>query len=507
VGVVKRVAANAALALGGVLAALVIAELAMRVAGLSYPTTTTFLRADYYTGWSHKPGITFPNPVDGLHGFVSFNRYGMRDNREYTIAKPPGTFRIAVIGDSFAEALQVPQAEDFCSVVERELARCDGLRGRKIEVLNFGVYGFGTAQELIMLRRRVLRWSPDLVVLEFYANDLGDNTRATDDSWSWGPRPYFVLQNGRLTEDDSFRSAPSIKDNVAAAEWNGRRKLRPGLAPLYGLIINSRVRELIYHFSYAPVVVPFFHLDRWIEHRVFFSPKQEPPPAPGKAAAPPAEPGTLPDARPNHAPASARPASELEQRFRWEGSLLGPPRQKEWRESWQVTERLIEEIARESHAHGARFLLMIADASAQAYPDPELRRKVLPEPVYLNRRLETLGKRDGFAVLSLAEPLQRYADAHHAFLHGVSGYMPGWGHWNVEGHRVVGELLATEICAMTRDGQANASSAQAAPARPRKAHLYRGARRRRVIAPTIASAARARSRAPAPARDARCAGR
>lgn len=460
--IVKRLAANAALALGGVIAALVIAEVAMRLAGLSYPSTTTFLRADYYTGWSHKPGITFPNPVDGLHGSVTFNRYGMRDSREYRLAKPPGTLRIAVIGDSFAEALQVPQAEDFCSIAERRLARCVGLGGKKVEVLNFGVYGFGTPQELIMLRRRVLRWSPDLVVLEFYINDLADNTRATDGAWSWGPRPYFVLKDGRLVEDDSFRSAPAIKDNVAAVEWRGARRLRPGLAPLYGLIINSRVRELIYHFSYAPVVVPLFHLDRWIEHRLFFFPKEEQrPPAASESFAPSARTArpAVPTARASKASAfGGRQTAELEQLFRYEGSLLGPPQQKVWADSWKVTEKLIEEVARESGAHGARFLLMTADGSSQVYPDPALRRRVLRDPFYLDRRLEALGERDGFAVLSLAEPLQRYADAHHAFLHGVSGFMPGWGHWNAEGNRVVGELLASKICAMVTGARTTASN-------------------------------------------------
>jgi hypothetical protein len=276
VRIIKPLAANLALALSGVIIALIITEAAMRLAGISYPTMTTFLHADYYMGWSHKPGITFPNPVDGFHGYVTFNREGMRHDREYRMAKPPDTFRIAAIGDSFTEALQVqPQTHDYCSVVEHTLPVCLALHGRKVEVLNFGVYGFGTAQELNMLRRRVLQWAPDMVVLQFYLNDLDDNTRATDVAGSWGPRPYFALQNGDLVEDDMFRSSPVIRDNVAVVEWNRARKLRPGLAALYGLVSNSRVRELIYHFSYVPIVLPLFHIDRWLEHRIFFSAKRE----------------------------------------------------------------------------------------------------------------------------------------------------------------------------------------------------------------------------------------
>ena len=474
VRIIKTIAANLALALSGVIVALIIAEAAMRLAGLSYPTLTTFLHADYYTGWSHKPGITFPNPIDGLHGYVTFNREGMRDNREYRIAKPPGTFRIAAIGDSFTEALQVqPLAQDYCSVVEQALPTCLAAHQKKVEVLNFGVYGFGTAQELIMLRRRVLQWSPDMVLLQFYLNDLDDNTRATDVAGSWGPRPYFVLQNGELVEDDRFRSAPAVRDNVALVEWNRARKLRPGLAALYGFVSNSRVRELIYHFSYVPLVLPLFHMDRWLEHRIFFSAKHE---EPQTTIVPP----LISDPRTDHRaafgslateppPTSDDRPSEIERYFRDEGVLLAPPQRKEWLESWQVTERLIEEINQEVRAHGARFLLVVADASSQVYPDPGVRRKVLSDPFYLNRRLEALGERDGFPVLSLAEPLQRYADDHHVFLHGVSGRILGWGHWNTLGHRVVGALISAKICAMLQSEQ-RSDGYGSRPVRPAAAH-------------------------------------
>jgi hypothetical protein len=475
VRIIKPLAANLALALSGVIVALIIAEAAIRLAGLSYPTMTTFLHADYYTGWSHKPRITFPNPVDGFHGYVTFNREGMRDDREYRMAKPPGTFRIAVIGDSFTEALQVqPQTQDYCSVVEHTLSVCSGLHGKKVEVLNFGVYGFGTAQELIMLRRRVLQWSPDMVVLQFYLNDLDDNTRATDVAGSWGPRPYFALQNGGLVEDDTFRFSPVIRDNVAVVEWNRARKLRPGLAALYGLVSNSRVRELIYHFSYVPIVLPLFHIDRWLEHRIFFSAKQEEPQTTIEqplASDPRMNDRTAFGTLTRGARTSNDQSSELERYLRYEGVLLGPPQRKGWIESWRVTEELIAEVNKEARAHGARFLLVIADASSQVYPDPNLRHKVLPDPFYLNHRLEALGERDGFPVSSLAEPLQRYADEHHVFLHGINGRMLGWGHWNTIGHRVVGALISAKICAMLQseqersDGPAARASAPTVPAK------------------------------------------
>ena len=46
---------------------------------------------------------------------------------------------------------------------------------------------------------------------------------------------------------------------------------------------------------------------------------------------------------------------------------------------------------------------------------------------------------------ALAPDLQSYADEHKVFLHGF-GRDIGNGHWNEEGHRVAGELIAQKLC-------------------------------------------------------------
>src|SRR6185295_3673698 len=79
----------------------------------------------------------------------------------------------------------------------------------KIEVINFGVSGYGTTEELLTLREKVWKYSPDLVVLAVTTNnDITDNSRAlkkTDDV------PYFVYKDGELTLDDSFRASRSFR--------------------------------------------------------------------------------------------------------------------------------------------------------------------------------------------------------------------------------------------------------------------------------------------------------
>ena len=46
------------------------------------------------------------------------------------------------------------------------------------EVLNTGVSGFSTAEELAYLENEGLRYSPDVIVVGFFANDYSDNARA-----------------------------------------------------------------------------------------------------------------------------------------------------------------------------------------------------------------------------------------------------------------------------------------------------------------------------------------
>lgn len=142
------------LILFGLIAGLLAAEIALRLGGISYPK---FYQADASRGYSPRPGMEGWYEFEG-RAYVRINSDGLRD-RERSKTKPPNTFRIAVLGDSYAEAFQVPLEEGFCSVMESRLRECLGLE--RVEVINFGVSGYGTSQELITLRERVWQYSPD----------------------------------------------------------------------------------------------------------------------------------------------------------------------------------------------------------------------------------------------------------------------------------------------------------------------------------------------------------
>jgi hypothetical protein len=194
---------------------LLLCEIFLRVTGYSYPT---FYADDYYRGFALRPGIEGHYQREG-ESYVRINSDGQRD-REHARTKPPDTVRIAVLGDSFAEAMHVPMEQTFWSLLERRLEECHAFAGKHVEVLNFGVSGYGTAQELMTLRQKVWDYSPDIIVLALTTyNDIYDNSRAlskTEDV------PYFTYRNGELVYDASFRDSSAYKWHDSKLSGLGR---------------------------------------------------------------------------------------------------------------------------------------------------------------------------------------------------------------------------------------------------------------------------------------------
>ncbi|MCC7001484.1 MAG: SGNH/GDSL hydrolase family protein [Gemmatimonadaceae bacterium] len=137
-----------------------------------FPQPTGLSHQDRYGLATHWPGITRYLPQFGHE--VSFNSFGMRD-REHEIAKAPGVFRVLVLGDSFMEAYQVPFDSSMPAMLEQALA---ARTGKRIEVVNAGVSGWGTDDELRYYTEYGRAMKPDLVVVAMTLhNDVSDNLR------------------------------------------------------------------------------------------------------------------------------------------------------------------------------------------------------------------------------------------------------------------------------------------------------------------------------------------
>jgi lysophospholipase L1-like esterase len=160
----------------------------------------SWTRPDPLIGWRYEPGARYWFDEENRHPIEGrINNHGWRD-RDRTLEKSPGTFRIAVIGDSFVEAFQVEEDVTFTALVEERL---NNLSDTPVEVMNFGRSGTTQSEQLLILEHDVLPFDPDLVVVVFLPiNDIDEVSPAT----AGDPlRPFYHMsKDGRLTLDTSF---------------------------------------------------------------------------------------------------------------------------------------------------------------------------------------------------------------------------------------------------------------------------------------------------------------
>ncbi|HEV7475939.1 MAG TPA: SGNH/GDSL hydrolase family protein [Pyrinomonadaceae bacterium] len=407
----KRLLGKLLLVLAGFLLGGVVAEVALRVAGYSYPE---FYQLDEVRGVSLLPGVEGWYRKEGV-SYVRINSDGLRD-REHSEAKPEGTFRIAVIGDSYCEAFQVSPEEAFWSVMAARLQECDAVRGRKIEVINFGVSGYGTAQELLTLREKVWKYTPDLVLLAVTTNnDITDNSRVlkkTDEV------PYFIYKGDQLTLDDSFKHSQTfvVRHSLLGRFWSWLR-------------VHSRLAGAVIQGHRGLKVL----IASW---------RAKPPrSANAFSFAPAAEEKKSPDKSDLFARSEELGADNL---------IYLEPDNAVWNDAWRVTEGLIVQMSKEVAAHGAKFVVVTLSNGIQVLPDPAVRENFktyfgLTNLFYPDQRIKSLGVREGIPVVTLAPELQEFAERNQVVLHGF-GENLGNGHWNAAGHRVAGELTAKKIC-------------------------------------------------------------
>lgn len=144
---------------------------------------------DSTLGWSHIPGSTDTFAAFGFDTAVTINRKGFRDlEREY--AKDPSIYRIVVLGDSMVWGYGVEDDQTFTRVTESRL--------QNVELINLGVSGYGTDQELLLLREQGLRYQGDLYVLVVVDNDFISNTASR--MFTIYEKPYFSLAHDGTLE-------------------------------------------------------------------------------------------------------------------------------------------------------------------------------------------------------------------------------------------------------------------------------------------------------------------
>jgi lysophospholipase L1-like esterase len=237
------------------------------------------LQPDPVFGTVHIPGKKVIWRMEGFSN-ESFNAQGMRDLPR-PVGKPANVMRIALLGDSATEGLQVALMETYGQQLEQILnqgtssaAAKEPLSNKTIEVLNFGCSGYSTGQEVLQFERQIASYSPDLVLLLYNRGDNVENIRRPDDLRA-EPRPYFYVdQAGALKEDD----AVLIAQKAALAPHPVQTFLRNN-SRIYGVFshanLNMSISEPLFRKLRGWVLFPFTAMSHQPVHCVPAYPPQD----------------------------------------------------------------------------------------------------------------------------------------------------------------------------------------------------------------------------------------
>lgn len=363
------------------LLALVLVEVMLRIF-TPEPENLAKLRSSSIYIHENKKNATFnyDNVLDGFSNPITFNSYGFRDS-EFQKEKEPGVFRIAVLGDSQVEALQVSLENTWQKVMAQRLSE---ELGRNVETYSFGVSGYGTDQQWLTLRDKVWPFSPDMVIVLFSLNDIGD-----------------VYKNKIVTLEGD-RLKVSMVDRVG------------------GNFLGKSVREtytyhLIVKASSGNIMTKRF-VDR-IRVKILGFPKEER--------------FVLSDSQLAQGP------------FEVIASQKNPP--QEVLDTWNIEKALLADMQRQASDHKAKFLVAISIPRAQVSGDwDQLRDQYKLDPATssdheINDVLEGFGKERGITIYDGREDAIAWVKE-KGIIHWKAD-----SHYNINGNLFMGTKLADFI--------------------------------------------------------------
>ncbi len=203
-------------------------------------------------------------PFDISHKGHATNSEGFRDY-EYNVDKPEELYRTLILGDSTTAGNGITSLDKIYSKQLEKLLNKNSNTNIRHEVLNLGVGGYHTLQEVETLRTKGIKYKPDLVILTFCLNDFDLNSdggvyetllknnptalEATLFSFSYTLLRYsrlaFILHHSLQTHDTDYTS------------WYTQNILKNKTPVEVGLTLLSAL-QLDYEFTAYVLILPAF---------------------------------------------------------------------------------------------------------------------------------------------------------------------------------------------------------------------------------------------------------
>jgi hypothetical protein len=156
------------------------------------------------------------------------NRFGMRD-QEYTMEKPPGTFRIAILGGSYEMGSGVPQDSVFENLLEKMMNAT--FPDKKIEILNFAVGGYHLPQLVWVMQQKAKSFHPDLVLCFVHPADARRNCN-------------YLSALIRNSADLIYPELYTVRNEAGAKQGMDADELKNRLDPFNGRITKWSLEQI-----------------------------------------------------------------------------------------------------------------------------------------------------------------------------------------------------------------------------------------------------------------------
>jgi len=401
------------LILFGVFLACGLVEGAVRVLGMDPPTgdPASFWQDDERFGWFHTPGAEgwYFNPAGEYNAYARVNDAGLLDE-DYPEMKADGVYRVLVLGDSFTEGLRIPMDAAFHSVLEREL---DLGTDKRVEVVNGGVAGWGTDQQLLFFDEIGRNYQPDLVLVAFFpANDIMNNSVSLESENFGGVRkPYFLVEDGELV----------LHNYPVGSEPQPERSSTPPADPSEPALTPDPPLD------FTQPVLEHSALYRYLVPRLRVA-------APGLALKL-ARWGLIPSG------SETRNAAQGADYIPTAYGVYHDPLAPEWESGWKTTTAILAELKSAVEQDGARLVVVILPSQEQAVPGAwTMTLRKFPAMQSASWDLDQPNRRLADFLNELAIP---YLDLLSVFraADGPSLFFPIDRHWNEQGHELAGKTI------------------------------------------------------------------
>lgn len=181
--------------------------------------------------------------VDEIEARFSINQNGWNSpHASYALERTPGIQRVAIVGDSYVHAREVDVDKTFAEVIERDLVSEPG----SLEVFRFGIKGAPLSQYLHMLRKEVLRFQPDLIIVPLIHNDFDETFRPR-----WGRYiksfMHLNIENGEVvSEKEPLPYEPGWTDVISASATYSTLERRYGAVGTLKSLVSGADEETVY---------------------------------------------------------------------------------------------------------------------------------------------------------------------------------------------------------------------------------------------------------------------